>query len=59
MEFIQIIELLSNDNISIDIRLDVTKRIIDYCEAGGKETDPYIKRQRDYLLEALDYGTEK
>ena len=59
MEFMEIIELLSNENINVNIRLDVAQRTMDWIKTGGKETDPYIKKQRDYLVEALDYGTRK
>ena len=52
MYFMEIMNLIANDNsIPMSIKLDVSKRIIDYCEAGGCESDPYIKRQLDYLLE--------
>ena len=52
MYFMQIVDLIANDNsIPMSIKLDVSKKIIDYCEAGGSETDQYIKKELDYLLE--------
>ena len=52
MYFMQIVDLIANDdNIPMSIKLDVSKRIINHCEAGGSETDPYIKKELDYLLE--------
>ena len=52
MYFMQIMDLIDNDNsIPMSIKLDVSKRIIDYCEAGGCESDPYIKTQYLKLLE--------
>ena len=36
MYFMQIVDLIANDNsIPMSIKLDVSKRIINYCEAGG------------------------
>lgn len=55
MYFMQIMDLIANDEtIPTNIKLDVSKRIIDYCEAGGKETDQYIKKELDYLLEVKE-----
>ena len=55
MYFMQIMDLIANDEtIPTNIKLDVSKRIIDYCEAGGSETDPYIKKELDYLLEVKE-----
>lgn len=52
MYFMQIVDLITNDDsIPMSIKLDVSKKIIDYCEAGGKETDQYIKKELDFLLE--------
>ena len=52
MYFMQIVDLIANDNsIPMSIKLDVSKKIIDYCESGGAECDPFIKRQLDFLLE--------
>ena len=52
MYFMQIVDLIANDNsIPTNIKLDVSKKIINHCEAGGSETDPYIKKELDYLLE--------
>ena len=55
MYFMQIMYLIANDNsISMSIKLDVSKKIIDYCEAGGCESDEYKKKELDYLLEVKE-----
>ena len=52
MYFMQIMELIANDdNIPKNIKLDVSKKIINWCEAGGCESDAFIKKELDYLLE--------
>ena len=56
MYFMQIVDLIANDDsIPMSIKLDVSKRIINYCEAGGKETDPYIKKELMYLEEVKEH----
>lgn len=56
MFFMEIVDLIANDDsIPMSIKLDVSKRIIQYCEAGGCESDPYIKRQLDYLKEVKEH----
>lgn len=56
MYFMEIMNLIANDEtIPTNIKLDVSKRIIDYCEAGGYESDPFIKRQLDYLKEVKEH----
>lgn len=56
MYFMEIVDLIANDDsIPMSIKLDVSKRIIQYCEAGGCESDPYIKRQLDYLKEVKEH----
>ena len=55
MYFMQIMDLIANDEtIPTNIKLDVSKRIIDYCEAGGSESDPYVTRQLMYLKEVKE-----
>ena len=55
MYFMQIMNLIANDEtIPTNIKLDVSKRIIDYCEAGGSESDPYVTRQLMYLKEVKE-----
>lgn len=55
MYFMQIIDLIANDEtIPMSIKLDVSKKIIDYCESGGCESDPFIKKELDYLLEVKE-----
>ena len=54
--FIKIMDLIQNDEtIPTNVKLDVSKRIIDWCAAGGCETDLYVKRQLDYLEEVKEY----
>lgn len=54
-EFMSLMELILFDNaIPIYIKQDVSKRISDWCEHGGCETDDYVKRQYYYLLEVKD-----
>ena len=56
MYFMQIMDLIANDEtIPLEVKLDVSKRIIDYCESGGCESDPYIKRQLTYLKEVKEH----
>lgn len=53
--FLKIMDLLVNDEtIPSHVKLDVSKRIIDYCEAGGSESDPYVTRQLMYLKEVKE-----
>ena len=55
MYFMEIMNLIANDeSIPLEVKLDVSKRIINYCEAGGCESDPYIKRQLMYLKEVKE-----
>ena len=55
MYFMQIVDLIANDNsIPMSIKLDVSKKIINWCEAGGCESDPYIKTQLMYLEEVKE-----
>ena len=55
MYFMQIVDWIANDNsIPMSIKLDVSKKIIDYCEAGGCESDTFIKKELDYLLEVKE-----
>ena len=35
-------------------KADVAKRLNDWCGAGGKETDDYVKRQYYYLLKVKE-----
>ena len=48
----KLMNLIANDTSIPDyVKLDVIKRIADYCEAGGSETDPYIEQNLRYLQE--------
>ena len=50
-EFIGLMDILLYDTEIPQIyKQDVAKRVNDYCGAGGKETDPYIATQYNYLL---------
>ena len=50
-EFIGLMDILLYDTeIPHIYKQDVAKRVNDYCGAGGKETDPYIETQYNYLL---------
>ena len=50
-EFIGLMDILLYDTeIPHIYKQDVAKRVNDYCGAGGKETDPYIATQYNYLL---------
>ena len=50
-EFIGLMDILLYDEvIPYYYKQDVAKRVNDYCGAGGKETDPYIANQYNYLL---------
>ena len=54
--FLKIMDLIANDEtIPSHVKLDVSKRIIDYCEAGGSESDPYVEGQLRYLEEVKEY----
>ena len=49
-EFIGLMDILLYDTeIPHIYKQDVAKRVNDYCGAGGKETDDYVKRQYEYL----------
>ena len=51
----QIVDLIANDEtIPTNVKLDVSKKIINYCEAGGCESDAFIKKELDYLLEVKE-----
>lgn len=51
-EFMNLMELILCDNsIPVHVKQDVSKRVADWCESGGSETDDYVKRQYYYLLE--------
>ena len=55
MYFMQIMNLIANDEtIPLEVKLDVSKKIINWCEAGGCESDPYIKTQLMYLEEVKE-----
>lgn len=43
------LETINTKLIPISAMQDVKHRISDWLASGGKETDPYIQRQIDYL----------
>lgn len=54
-EFIGLMDILLFDtDIPHHYKQDVIKRVNDWCAAGGKETDEYVKRQYYYLLRVRD-----
>ena len=46
--------LLYDEIIPHMYKADVAKRVNDWIKAGGKETDPYIATQYNYLLRVRD-----
>lgn len=51
-EFIGLMDMiLYDEEIPHHVKQDVSKRVTDWCESGGSETDDYVKRQYHYLLE--------
>lgn len=46
---IKALKTINTKLIPIPVLQDVKSRISDWLESGGKETDPYIQRQIDYL----------
>lgn len=56
-EFMNLMELILFDNsIPVHVKQDVSKRVSDWCMAGGYETDDYVKRQYHYLLEVKEHN---
>ena len=54
-EFIGLMDILLYDTeIPHIYKQDVAKRVNDWCGAGGKETDDYVKNQYYYLLRIRD-----
>lgn len=43
------LETINTKLIPISVMQDVKHRILDWLASGGKETDPYIQRQIEYL----------
>ena len=55
-DFMNILEIIVFDkDIPLSVKQDVSKRISDWCSAGGKETDHYITMQYEYLLRAKEF----
>ena len=54
--FFKIMELItSDDSIPKSVKLDVMNRVIDWCDSGGAETDEYVTRQLNYLIEVKNH----
>lgn len=48
--FIKLIQLIQDEEIDFKTRLEVTNKVIAYCENGGGESDLYIERAYKELL---------
>lgn len=46
---IKVLKTINTKLIPIPVLQDVKSRISDWLASGGKETDPYIQRQINYL----------
>ena len=46
---IKVIETINTKLIPMPVMQDVKRRISDWLASGGKETDPYVRRQIEYL----------
>ena len=54
-EFVKLMDILLYDEVIPHMyKQDVAKRVTDWCGAGGKETDDYVKRQYEYLLKVKE-----
>ena len=50
-EFLGIMDMvLFDEDIPVNVKEDVSKRVHDWCSRGGGETDDQIKNQYQYLL---------
>ena len=49
--FMKILDLIQDEDIDFKKRLEIANEVIAYCEAGGKETDPFIEESYMYLLD--------
>ena len=49
--FMKLLDLIQDESIDFKKRLEVANKVIAYCEAGGKETDPFIEESYMYLLD--------
>lgn len=50
-EFMYLLDMILYDKeIPHHVKQDVVKRVNDWCERGGSETDDYVKNQYYYLL---------
>lgn len=53
---IKVLKTINTKLIPIPVLQDVKSRISDWLASGGKETNPYIQRQIDYL-KAIERAT--
>lgn len=50
-EFMYLMDLLMYDKeIPKEVKKDTLKRVLDWIELGGSETDEYVKNQYRYLV---------
>lgn len=50
-EFMYLMDLLMYDKeIPKEVKQDTLKRVLDWIELGGSETDEYVKNQYRYLV---------
>ena len=50
-EFMYLMDLLMYDKeIPKEVKQDTLKRVLDWIELGGSETDDYVKNQYRYLM---------
>ena len=49
--FIKLLDLIQDDTIDFKKRLEIANKIIAYCENGGGESDLFIEKAYNDLLE--------
>ena len=54
--YLKVMDLINYDeSIPVNVKVDILKRINDWCVSGGSMEDPYIERQLSYLLRVKEY----
>ena len=48
--FMELINLIQDEDIDFKKRLEVANKVISYCEAGGGESDLFIEKAYNDLL---------
>ena len=56
---IKALNTINTKLIPVPVLQDVKSRISDWLASGGKETDPYIQRQIDYLKSVEEAALEE